>query len=881
MDSPSMHFNEQKGRQRLKDCHCYPKKIYLRVIVPAPKEHFKCNSNPSSCMSSIVPRRYTMVAKEMSFELGKIIRYDTYGEVRLAHSTTSSKTIAVKCIRKDHPQMQGYVKYILPREIALLKMLKGHPNVISFIGVLDANHYAMVATEHVEGMSLLEFIRKKHSIREDEARVIFRELLNTVITCHSLGISIRGLTCENVLLDKSLTPKISTFEHAIVRGYDKVDIFEGTNCSPPEVFEGMDYDSKVVDVWTLGVILYTMVTGTQPCSEENLDRSKKFSLTFPAYMSSHCRKVIEKMLHPSPRKRISISELKRDEWLNDLTLRSVEYQLAYDTDINSDNDANPRMKSAEVKAMHARHSRAQRCTLEDCDYCKSCFNMKNVKNMESVELVSGDNAEKGSYSTAEEEDSFCSRKNVQYPYTNKAMMRERKFHEPVRKRSAAHKKSRSFSTGRSGYIQLGKTSPRNHDLRSSKSMESISVVANNSDTGEFTEGYKAYNGAKRASYTDIDIDHFLSEEKKHLADTNIVLAEEKRFLDIFAKYLRQEGNPCAATSISGINIAATGQQLNKSTSCSRNNHINRTTSCSARNIGTSRNLCDAGVDAVVATANQVIQWTGSGLIKPNSDTPVPELRDSKEGPCKTTSPAEAGKNNRKKCLVHNNVEPIVNKAAIPPIMYKWNSVPVTSDANQQLSSSSESESKPPNRSEQQHAVDQTHGALRHEETSPAIKGIHEGCVSSLPTQMCDDPKKQSAMKKMFSFFKPSSSSDSPIRSFLKRRVSLPFRKNSKNQSYSTQDSSDNRVHPLSQSSGSESTPQKSSKCNKQKDGGQKVYVKSEVLGKQSSWSSRKRNGYHRSSKKLQGKQSTHKKLIRNVMWRTKSSPLNPSVNRGN
>lgn len=296
-----------------------PNHIYLRVILRVPLT--------DSDMLQDDVRSYTMVAKEISFSIGKTIRCDTYAKVMLAYSKANNKKIAVKCVYKGYPELRCYIKYILPRETGLLKMLRGHPNVVKFIGLVETGKYAILATEYVEGTNLQDYIILKAKLDEDEAREIFKELLNTVATCHSLGICIRGITCENVLLDTNLVPKISNFEHAIVRGYDKVDIFEGTLYSPPEVFCSSEYEPEPVDVWTLGVILYSMVTGVHPFQMGAVIHSKKLPLSFPVKLSAACYSIIRKMLQISPMKRIKISELKRDIWLNNITLRYIDYQL--------------------------------------------------------------------------------------------------------------------------------------------------------------------------------------------------------------------------------------------------------------------------------------------------------------------------------------------------------------------------------------------------------------------------------------------------------------------------------------------------------------------------------------------------------------------------
>ena len=615
----SVRYSEKLGRQRHKDHHGgFPKKIYLRVIVPAPKEHIKYSGNYTSYRSSKTPRRYTMVAKEMSFELGKITRNDTYGEIRLAHSTTCSKTIVVKCIHKDHPQIQNYVKYILPREIALLKMLKGHPNVVSFIGVMEADHYAMVAMEHIEGMSLMEYISKNHVIREEEARLIFSELLNTVITCHSMGISIRSLACHNVLLDKSLIPKVSTLEHAIVRGYDKVDIFEGTCYSPPEIFEGSEYDSKLVDVWSLGIILYTMVTGTEPCFLRNFDSSKPFSLTFPQYLSYQCHTIIKRMLHPSPQSRISVSELKRDEWLNDAMLKSVEYKLENNSDTDlDDGNGQSLLSSSELKLMYACHSCAQHSApLVECDLCKSSFNMRNSGKVDSFETASQGGIGEERMAVGDYEDKEAVSRVSSSPRVLRQMISHSRSDKDCGSSGgipSVYAMPKSFSAGTLSSVtnKILKSDKENRIsiVGSSKSVNSVPVAPECS--GERMPNTNSIPGVPYS-----EIQHFLSEELKQLAETTKALNEEKRFLDLF--------DQCVPASDAGSvepwdDSDSARCLLNKSTSCINKSLVDQSTSYSVHSASTDRTFCDTGVETVIERTDQHVQCARSRIAETSKD----------------------------------------------------------------------------------------------------------------------------------------------------------------------------------------------------------------------------------------------------------------------
>ncbi|VDN23830.1 unnamed protein product, partial [Dibothriocephalus latus] len=83
---------------------------------------------------------------------------------------------------------------------------------------------------------------------------------------------------------------------------------------------GRKYDGPEVDVWSLGVILYTLVSGSLPFDGENLRELRERVLTgkyrVPFYMSTDCEALLRKMLHLNPQKRHSLESVMKDKWMN-------------------------------------------------------------------------------------------------------------------------------------------------------------------------------------------------------------------------------------------------------------------------------------------------------------------------------------------------------------------------------------------------------------------------------------------------------------------------------------------------------------------------------------------------------------------------------------
>lgn len=176
--------------------------------------------------------------------------------------------------------------------------------------------------EYASGGEVFDYLVLHGRMKEKEARAKFRQIVSAVQYCHQKRIIHRDLKAENLLLDSEMNIKIADFgfSNEFTPG-SKLDTFCGSPpYAAPELFQGKKYDGPEVDVWSLGVILYTLVSGSLPFDGSTLrelrERVLRGKYRIPFYMSTDCENLLKKFLVLNPTKRASLEAIMKDKWMN-------------------------------------------------------------------------------------------------------------------------------------------------------------------------------------------------------------------------------------------------------------------------------------------------------------------------------------------------------------------------------------------------------------------------------------------------------------------------------------------------------------------------------------------------------------------------------------
>ncbi|KAM3834448.1 PAS domain-containing serine/threonine-protein kinase [Vipera latastei] len=254
-------------------------------------------------------------------------KYDTltfigkgaFGFVWTAKCKMNQKEVVVKFIWKgrvlDYCWVEDPELGTVTQEIAILKKLQ-HPNIIKVLDIFENQQFfQLVMEKHGTGLDLFTFIDNQPDLDEPLASYIFRQLVSAVNYLRSRNILHRDIKDENIIIAEDFTIKLIDFGSAAYLEPGKMFYtFCGTieYCSP-EVLSGNPYSGPELEMWSLGITLYTIVFGENPFCE--LEETIDAVLRPPYSVSVDLMCLLSGLLKPFPQDRITLEMVMRDPWV--------------------------------------------------------------------------------------------------------------------------------------------------------------------------------------------------------------------------------------------------------------------------------------------------------------------------------------------------------------------------------------------------------------------------------------------------------------------------------------------------------------------------------------------------------------------------------------
>ena len=206
------------------------------------------------------------------------------------------------------------------REVRIMQSLK-HPSLVALEDVVFDSQLIYLVMEYCFNGELFQVIADQGRFQENVARRIFTQIVEGMIYIHSRDIAHRDLKPENILLDHDMNAKITDF--GLCHPVDSNTLLT-TPCgspfyAPPEIISNQPYDGKKSDVWSLGVVLYTLVTGALPWQESNqaqlFRQIMDADYRIPRYLSPTLRDLISRLIRADPNDRPTMEEIAQHPWV--------------------------------------------------------------------------------------------------------------------------------------------------------------------------------------------------------------------------------------------------------------------------------------------------------------------------------------------------------------------------------------------------------------------------------------------------------------------------------------------------------------------------------------------------------------------------------------
>merc|ERR1711990_538955 len=282
---------------------------------------FKMSSVGGQVLSSIGNYKLTPTT------LGK----GSFSKVALANHVILNKQVALKVVTL-HKIKDPYVSKNLKREAAIMAKLN-HPNIVSLHEVVSVGDFYCLVLDFYPGGNLCDMIGSQEGfkLQEEIARLLFRQILAGLGYLHSKSIIHRDIKLENILLDE-------THKKAVIADFGLSNFFDAnsrlrTRCgsaeyAAPEIFDRQSSYTQGVDMWSLGVSLYAMLSGRLPfdveedCSKHqqliamiNEGFTDEISAGLGAKVSVEARLLVSRLLTVQPNLRIKAKDAAACSWV--------------------------------------------------------------------------------------------------------------------------------------------------------------------------------------------------------------------------------------------------------------------------------------------------------------------------------------------------------------------------------------------------------------------------------------------------------------------------------------------------------------------------------------------------------------------------------------
>lgn len=286
-----------------------------------------------------MPQQYNMPSLGPRYHAIGLLGSGCFGTVVKAYDRQTNEEVAIKIL---NPASYGS-KYV-EDELIHHSRLAEHPHIIQFREVFLHNGQLCLAMEFADGGTLLHYVNSRRRLDEGLARWFFQQLIFAVTYCHKLRIAVRDIKLENILLARCDPPDpyhpercwlVKLCDFGFSKSSEPLPVMRSRVGTPaymaPEVIKAgsrSDYNGMMADIWSCGVVLFTMLFGAFPFNYKHqhgdsseylcqlLQHMMKQELCPPQHVAvpDECYRFLLGLLNPNPHQRLTLQRIYNHPW---------------------------------------------------------------------------------------------------------------------------------------------------------------------------------------------------------------------------------------------------------------------------------------------------------------------------------------------------------------------------------------------------------------------------------------------------------------------------------------------------------------------------------------------------------------------------------------
>ena len=273
-----------------------------------------------------------------NYEFISMLGNGTFGKVRLYRDKNYKELLfAIKTLKKEG--ISSYQFNLLKREVDILSNMD-HPYIVKYFGIFEDEHFIHIVMEYLKGHDLSKIISLKdyNDFNENQMGQIIHQLLKALSFIHSKNIIHRDIKPENILFsDKRNIFSLKLIDFGLATFSEQEKKIVGTPMyMSPEMIDGNG--TYVSDIWSVGVVVYQMITGKLPFDGGEGDdnqilyehiKTKEYNKEKlnNVKCSEDVKDFIDKALQKDIKKRMTVEEALNHPWIKKFNINSLDPSL--------------------------------------------------------------------------------------------------------------------------------------------------------------------------------------------------------------------------------------------------------------------------------------------------------------------------------------------------------------------------------------------------------------------------------------------------------------------------------------------------------------------------------------------------------------------------